>query len=154
MSNYFEWLVRREKIVVAITIVLAIALVVQMRFCRVRVVPEANLLPSQQRTSQIPQSPDSIINIAGQWEMSVQKRKGGSQIWTLTLEQDGEELKGIINSEGGDLTIGGTIKGQSINLSAKRFGVTVEFPATLDGDMMKGTMRVLTVSRQWVAKRK
>jgi len=86
--------------------------------------------------------------------MSVHKRKGASQIWTLTLEQESEKLKGIINSEGGDLLIEGTIKGQSINLSAKRFGVTVEFPGTLDGDTMRGTMRALIVKRQWVAKRK
>ncbi len=53
--------------------------------------------------------------------MTVQKRKGGSQIWTLSLEQNGESLKGVISSEGGDLNVTGTIKG-TINLS---FGKTV-----------------------------
>ena len=62
--------------------------------------------------------------------MSVQKRSG-TQIWTLKLEQDGERLKGIINSEGGDLPVTGTIKGQTIKLSAKRFGVTVFLTETL-----------------------
>jgi len=58
MRKYFEWLVRREKIVAAITIVLAIALVVQMRFCKVPVLPEATMPPSQRRMSEIPQSSD------------------------------------------------------------------------------------------------
>jgi hypothetical protein len=62
-------------------------------------------------------------------------------------------IKGVINSEGGDLPVAGTIRGQSIKLSAKRFGVTVEFPATLTGDTMTGTMRAMTVTRPWTAKR-
>ena len=85
--------------------------------------------------------------------MSVQKPKGGAQIWTLTLSQNGEKLSGVINSEGGDLAVTGTIKGQSIDLSAKRFGVILELPATLQGDTMNGTMRVLMIKRQWIAKR-
>jgi len=85
--------------------------------------------------------------------MSLQRRNGGTQTWTLTLEQNGEMLKGVINSEGGDLPVAGTIKGKSINLSAKRFGVTLEIPATLNGDTMTGTMHALTVTLRWTAKR-
>ena len=84
----------------------------------------------------------------------MQKRSGGTQAWTLRLEQDGERLKGVINSEGGDLPVSGTIKGSSINLSAEKFGATVEFPATVNGDSMTGTMSVLTVTRHWTARRK
>src|SRR5438552_16604495 len=95
----------------------------------------------------------STTSVAGIWEISLQKRSW-RQIWTLKLEQNGERLKGIINSEGGDLPVTGTIKGQTINLSAKRFGVTVEFPAVLNGDTLTGKMHVLTVDRQWTAKRR
>jgi hypothetical protein len=153
MRECFEWLVGHEKLVVAITFALVIALVVQMKFCTTRVEPEASVILSPQGASRTAQSSSSTIGIAGRWEMSLQKRKGGTQTWTLTLEQNGEMLKGVINSEGGDLPVAGTIKGQSINLSAKRFGVTVEFPAMLNGDTMTGTMRALTVTRQWTAKR-
>ena len=65
-----------------------------------------------------------------------------------------EQLTGVINSEGGALPVAGTIKGPAIDLSAKRFGVTVEFAAILNGDTMTGTMRVVTVNRQWTAKRR
>src|SRR6266480_4088134 len=152
MSEYSEWLVSHEKLVAAITFALVIALVVQMKFCKAGE-PEANRPLVQPQASRHKQSSGSTISIDGRWEMSIQKRKGGTQIWTLTLEQDGEMLKGVINSEGGDLPVAGTIKGPSVNLSAKRFGVTVEFPAALNGDTLTGTMRTLTVIRQWTAKR-
>jgi len=86
--------------------------------------------------------------------MTVYGKRGATQTWTLTLEQNGEQLKGVLNSEGGDLPVTGTIKGNVIDLSAKKFGVTVEFPAVLRGETMEGEMRVLTVNRHWTAKRR
>ena len=151
MRKYFDWLVRHEKVVLAITCALVIALVVQMKFCTARVEPEATL--RQPEASRIAQTSNSANGVAGRWEMSIQKPKGGTQTWTLTLEQNGEMLKGVITSEGGDLPVTGSIKGQSISISAKKFGVILEFPATLSGDTMIGTMRALTVKRQWTAKR-
>ena len=149
--KYFDWLIEHEKLLVGVTLVLIVALAAQLKFCKARVEPDVNLARSQP-TSQLENPSDSTINVSGIWEMSVQKRSG-TQTWTLKLKQDGEQLTGVINSEGGDLPVAGTIKGQAINLSAKRFGVTVEFPAVLNGDTMTGEMRVLTVNRQWTAKR-
>lgn len=150
MKEYFAWLVRHEKRVVAVTLCLLIALVVQVKFCRTSVTPEVN----RPQPSRIEQPPVQPSNVAGKWEMSVQKKRGGVQTWILTLEQNGERLSGVVNSEGGDLPVSGTIKGQLINLSAERFGVTVEFTATLNEDTLTGKMSVLTVARQWTAKRK
>ncbi len=152
MRRCFDWLIEHEKLLVGVTLFLVIALVAQIKFCKSRIEPDANLARSQS-SSQLNNQSSSIINVAGIWEMSVQKRSG-TLIWTLKLEQHGEQLTGVINSEGGDLPVTGTIKGQAINLSAKRFGVTVEFPAILNGDTMTGTMRALTVNRQWTAKRR
>ena len=153
MTGGFEWLVRHEKLVAAITFSLVIALVVQIKFCKTRVEPDASLIVSPQGASGSTSSSNSSFGISGRWEMSLQRRNGGTQTWTLTLEQNGEMLKGVINSEGGDLPVAGTIKGKSINLSAKRFGVTLEIPATLNGDTMTGTMHALTVTLRWTAKR-
>jgi len=153
MKEYFGWLVRHEKLVASTTLALTVALGVQMKFCTARVGPQAEAPPGQSREVPAAAQPSSVNGVAGKWEMTVEKRKGGSQTWTLTLEQSGESLKGVINSEGGDLPVAGSVKGQTINLSARRHGVTVEFPATLDGDTMTGTMRALTVTRQWRAKR-
>lgn len=152
MRKCFDWLIEHEKFLVGITLVLVVALVAQVKFCKARVEPDLNFARSQS-SSQLENPSISATSIAGTWEMSVQKRSG-TQTWTLKLEQDGEQLTGVINSEGGALPVTGTIKGQAINLSTKRFGVTVEFAAILNGDTMTGTMRVLTVNRQWTAKRR
>ena len=153
MKAWFEWLVRHEKLVAAITGCLIIALVVEIKFRKTRVSPEADLTFRQPAATPAHPPVSSTTGISGKWEMTVQKKKGGTQTWTLTLEQNGEELKGVVNSEGGDLPVTGTIKGSAINLLAKRFGVTVEFPATLNGETMTGEMRALMVKRQWTAKR-
>ena len=149
MGSSFEWLVRHERLVAAVAVLLIIALGVQVKFCKGRIGPEG----AQPRESQAPRPPGSKIDVAGRWEMSIKKRSGQTQTWTLTLEQNDEALTGVITSEGGDLPVSGTIKGQAVTLSAKRYGVTVEFPGTVEGDTMMGTMRVLSVNRQWVAKR-
>jgi hypothetical protein len=150
MERYFAWLVRHEKTVVAVTVVLILAFIVQMRIRRDRAEPEISRAVANQS---LPSS-DPRGDLAGTWEMSVSRKRGGTQTWTLTLEQNGEALTGVLTSEGGDLPVSGTVKGQSINLSAQRFGVTVNFPATFDGTIMKGNMRVLTINLPWTAKRR
>ncbi len=152
MKKLFAWLVRNEKLVIAFTGILALGLFVQIRFCNRRVDPAVDPVLSKREPFPITTPSKRTSGLTGFWEMTVQKRKGGSQIWTLSLEQNGQSLKGVISSEGGDLNVTGAINGQSIYLSAKRFGVTVEFPATLNGDTMTGTMRALTVTQRWSAK--
>ena len=150
MGDSFQWLVRHEKLVAAVAVILIIALVVQVKFCKGRLGSEG----IQPRASPTPRPPGPTIDVSGRWEMSVQKRSGGTQTWKLTLEQNGEALTGVITSEGGDLPVSGTIQGHAFTLSAKRYGVTVEFPGTVEGETMTGTMRVLSVNRHWAAKRK
>ena len=157
MRRSFDWLVQHEKLLIGVTFALALLLVIQIKFCKSHVEQE----PTSAEVPTPSQSPSPSENpsiakggVSGKWEMTVQKRRGGTQNWTLTLEQNADQLKGVINSEGGDLPVTGTIKGNIINLSAKRFAVTVEFPAVLQGDTMEGEMRVLTVNRHWTAKRR
>ena len=158
MRRCFDWLIAHEKLLIGVTLVLAVLLVAQIKFCKPRI--KLNSESSQLKTEpgQIQSQPQAPSNsregVSGVWDMSVPKKRGGAQNWTLKLEQNGEQLKGVLNSEGGDLPVEGTIKGEIINLSAKRFGVTVEFPAVLKGDTMMGEMRALTVTKQWTAKRR
>lgn len=152
MRKCFDWLVEHEKLLIGVTLILVVALLAQIKFCKDRVEPQIKFARSRS-SSQIENLSSSAISVAGTWEMSVQNRSG-TQTWTLRLEQHGERLTGVINSEGGDLPVTGTIKQRIVSLSARRFGVTVEFPAILDGDTMRGTMRALTVNRQWTAKRR
>jgi hypothetical protein len=157
MKRCWDYLVEHEKVVVFINLFLVFAFFWQLRSQNARLeltndLPQIQAVDTSANHSE--QTFDAAQNVAGSWEMTVQKKKGGIQIWTLTLKQNGEQLTGVINSEGGDLPVTGTIKGQSFNLSAKRFGVTVEFHAVLNADTMTGEMRVLTISRQWTSKRR
>lgn len=152
MRKCFDWLIEREKLLVGVTLILVLALVAQLKFCKAHVEPDVSSERSEP-SSQLENPSSSSTSIAGTWEMSVQKRSG-TQTWTLKLEQHGEQLTGVVNSEGGDLPVTGIIKGQTINLSARRFGVTVEFPAVLNEEIMTGEMRALTINRQWMAKRR
>jgi hypothetical protein len=158
VKRWFDWLIEHEKLLIGVTLVLALALVAQIKFCKSRVEPATESRQLNTEPNQIPspsQTPSaSTEGVSGTWDMSVPKKRGGAQNWILKLEQHGEQLKGVITSEGGDLTVTGTIKGRTISLSATRFGVTVEFPAVLQGDTMTGEMRALTVTRQWTAKRR
>lgn len=152
MRHLFDWLVGHEKFLAAMTFALIVALVLQVRFCGSNAGPSVS--SNQAETNPSVQASVSPGGLSGIWEMSVQKKSGGLQTWTLTLTQNGETLSGVIKSEGGDLPVSGTIKGDEISLSAKRYGTTVEFPARFDGETMTGTMNALMISRQWTAKRR
>ena len=154
MRRYFDWLVEHEKLLICVNLLLIVLLGIQLKFCRSHVDPpitqaSTGLETSADSTKQVPGG-----SVAGTWDMNVQKPRGGTQNWTLTLDQHGEDLTGVINSEGGDLSVTGTIKEKAINLSASRLGMTVEFTAALNGTTMTGQMRALTIQRAWTAKRK
>ena len=73
MGGSFEWLVRHEKLVATVAVLLIIALAVQVKFCKGRIGP----VGTQPRASTTPQSPGPVVDVAGKWEMSIQKRGGG-----------------------------------------------------------------------------
>ena len=154
MRRLFDRLIEREKFLLAVTFVLIVTLVLQVRFCGGDVGSDVTVSRNQTEAHSRASASGSPGSLTGIWEMSVQKKNGGVQNWTLTLTQNGDALSGVIRSEGGDLPVSGTIKGDEISLSAKRFGTTVEFPARFDGEAMTGTMKALMVRRQWTAKRR
>lgn len=95
-------------------------------------------------------------NVAGKWEMSWEGRQG-TQTATLTLEQDGENLKGTMTGRRGDIPVTGTIKGKSITVVVKRQTpngeFTQEYKGTVDGTSMKGTMSAGERTIDWTAKK-
>jgi hypothetical protein len=154
MKKAFDWLVRHEKSVFVVAAGLVVVLGLQTYFkgnnrtLETRS-PQANISPASAPLIENANNPHSVT---GKWEMLVQKRKGTTS-WILILEQNGEALSGMIKSEGGDLPLTGTIKGRGIQFAAKRFGVKVEFLASINDDAMTGQMHVLTIDRKWTAKR-
>jgi len=95
-------------------------------------------------------------NVAGKWEMSWEGRQG-TQTSTLTLEQDGANLKGTMSGRRGDTPVTGTVKGKEITLTVKRQTpqgeFTQEFKGTVDGDSMKGTLSIGERTIDWTAKK-
>ena len=154
MNKWLDWLVEHEKYLVVIVLALVVALAVQLQFCKRPVAPDGDIA-TRKVERQVEQEDQQGVStdISGTWEMTIPKKRGGAQVWTLKLKQKGEQLKGVLTSEGGDLDVTGTLKGQNVDLSAKRFGITVEFPAVLEGEILTGEMKALSVRLKWTAKR-
>ena len=95
-------------------------------------------------------------SVAGKWEMSWEGRLG-TQTSTLTLEQNGADLKGTMTGRRGDTPVTGTVKGKNVTLVVKRQTqqgeITVEYKGTVDGDSMKGTLSMGERSIDWTAKK-
>jgi hypothetical protein len=95
-------------------------------------------------------------NVAGKWEMSWEGPRG-PQTSTLTLEQDGANLKGTMSGRRGDTPITGTVKGKNVTIVVERETpngkFTQEFKGTVDGASMKGTFTMRENTIQWTAKK-
>ena len=106
------------------------------------------------------QDGEKLANVAGMWKMSWEGRNGTMEA-TLTLEQDGESAKGTMKGgmRGGDreTPIEGTVKGNIFSFAVERETprgtMSIEYSATVDGDMMKGTFGMRQFTRDWTAAR-
>lgn len=99
---------------------------------------------------------DKPANVAGKWEMSWEGPRG-PQTSTLTLEQDGANLKGTMSGRRGDTPITGTVKGKNVTIVVERETpqgkFTQEFKGTVDGASMKGTLTMRENTIEWTAKK-
>lgn len=94
--------------------------------------------------------------VAGKWEMTSEGRQG-PMTRDMTIEQEGEKIKGVISSQRGDQELTGTVKGKDISFTVKfqtpNGERTVEYKGTVDGDSMKGTVEMGPRTVDWTAKR-
>ncbi|MGO9640801.1 MAG: hypothetical protein ACLP1Y_05805 [Candidatus Acidiferrales bacterium] len=98
-------------------------------------------------------------NVAGTWQMTVEGSQG-SFTAVLSIQQDGEKIKGTSKSDFGDASLDGTVKGNAIDFVVHVHGdngdFDVEHTGTVDGDTMKGTTKMQGGSGdsfQWSATR-
>ena len=111
---------------------------------------------------------DDNAKVAGTWEMTMTGGGpggggGGGQApppSTLTIEQNGDKIKGTIKGARGETPFEGTVKGKEISFTVKRQGrdgneITIEYKGTVDGDTIKGTMGITggQMQREWTAKK-
>jgi carbon-monoxide dehydrogenase large subunit len=95
-------------------------------------------------------------NVAGKWELSFETPQG-TRTSNMTLEQDGEKIKGKMAGRQGEIEFTGTIKGNELKWSITRQTpngeFTTNYSATVDGDSMKGKMSTPGGEREFTAKR-
>lgn len=99
---------------------------------------------------------EESAKVAGTWEMTSQGRRG-TRTQTLTIQQDGNAIKGTVKGERGEAPLEGSVTGNKINFTIKREtpngSLTIEYTGTVDGDSLKGTSHSERFDGEWSAKR-
>ena len=82
-------------------------------------------------------------NVAGTWTCTIATDQGITDA-TMTLEQEGDNLKGNLESPQGELTLEGTITGDDITLTSEFDAqgqiILITFTGKVDGSTMKGLL--------------
>jgi hypothetical protein len=99
---------------------------------------------------------DQAANVAGSWTMSVQTRRG-TMDQAMTIQQDGNTIKGTLQGRRGDTPFQGSVDGNKITFNVtrqtQRGTFTMKYDGTIDGDSMKGTASNGRFNMDWTAKR-
>lgn len=94
--------------------------------------------------------------VGGTWEMTSQGRQG-PMTSTLTIDQSGNKFKGTLKGRMGETPIEGTVDGNKIAFTIERDTpngkFTMNYTGTVDGDTMKGTVKMGENEREWSAKK-
>jgi hypothetical protein len=95
-------------------------------------------------------------DVAGRWTMAVQTRRGTFN-QRMTIEQNGNAIKGTLQGRRGDVPFEGSVKGNRVKFTVTRDTprgtFTMEYEGTAHGDSMKGTARTPRFSMDWTAQR-
>ena len=94
--------------------------------------------------------------VGGTWEMTSQGRQG-PMTSTLTIDQSGNKFKGTLKGQRGETPIEGTVDGNKIAFTVERDTpngkFTMNYAGTVDGDNIKGTVKMGDNEREWTAKK-
>jgi hypothetical protein len=90
------------------------------------------------------QGNDQAANVAGNWQLSLQGRRGTMQA-TLKIQQNGSKLTGTMDGMGpmhnGSSPLTGSTEGGNVSFSVTGTRMPLTFKGTVDGDKMSGTMQ-------------
>ena len=94
--------------------------------------------------------------VGGTWEMTSQGRQG-PMTSTLTIDQTGNKFKGTLKGARGESPLEGTVEGNKISFTIERETpngkFTMNYTGTVDGDSIKGTVKMGENEREWTAKK-
>lgn len=87
----------------------------------------------------------AVANVAGSWALNVDTPMGARDM-KLVATQTGETLAGTMQTELGELPITGKVTGNNVafvmNVSAQGMELQIDYAGTVEGDSMKGTMKL------------
>lgn len=99
---------------------------------------------------------EDAAKVGGTWEMTSQGRQG-PMTSTLTIDQSGNKFKGTLKGQRGETPIEGTVDGNKISFTVERDTpngkFTLNYTGTVDGDSIKGTVKMGENEREWTAKK-
>jgi hypothetical protein len=97
--------------------------------------------------SQAPVEPAAVTqssNVAGEWTLTVESPMGRDDV-RAQFEQAGEQLSGTVISEGREIPVVGTVRGNSvrfgISLDVRGQPLQLDYVGTIEGDNMSGTVQ-------------
>lgn len=100
---------------------------------------------------------DDAAKVGGTWEMTMQGRQGPITN-TLTIEQSGDTFKGTLKTMRGETPVEGKVDGNKVSFTIERETpngkFTQDFSGTVDGDSIKGTVKMGERELEWTAKKK
>jgi hypothetical protein len=86
-----------------------------------------------------------VANVGGSWALNVDTPMGARDM-KLVATQTGETLAGTMQTELGELPITGKVTGNNVafvmNVSAQGMDLQIDYAGTVEGDAMKGTMKL------------
>ncbi|MGH9348363.1 MAG: hypothetical protein ACRD26_13980 [Vicinamibacterales bacterium] len=90
-------------------------------------------------------SGQSQVDLTGTWLLQVQTSAGGGSP-TFTFKQTGDALEGTYEGAFGQAKVTGSVKGNqarwSFDVDAQGTALTIVYEGTVEGDSMKGTVRL------------
>jgi hypothetical protein len=100
---------------------------------------------------------EDAAKVGGTWEMTMQGRQGPVTN-TLTIDQTSNTFKGTLKTMRGETPVEGKVDGNKISFTVERDTpngkFTQEFSGTVDGDSIKGTVKMGERELEWTGKKK
>ena len=100
-----------------------------------------------------PAAAQPAASIAGTWDLTWQTRRGPSRQGFMVVKQDGSRITAQIHGKGSVKTKG-SVSGQSFTLRGSRYAVPYTISGTYSGNRMTGSLKVLSVTRNFTAARR
>jgi len=109
-------------------------------------------VPAVEVPAQAPQS-EPAVQLSGTWDLQWQTRRGPSPGGYLVISQNGRELTAQLHGRG-SIQASGSIEGNGFILRGSRLFVPYTLTGTMSADRIEGTLKVMSVERQFTGQRR